>query len=64
MTEQDETALLCNQRVEGFNGEMRDCNGNLFEIIMVEQDIIKLRCIKCGFGQTFRVSECLDLPSA
>jgi len=39
---------------------MRDCNGNLFEIIMVEQDIIKLRCIKCGFGQTFRVSECLD----
>ena len=60
MTEQDETALLCNQRVEGFNGDMRDCNGNLFELIKVADDIIKLKCVKCRFGQTFRVSECLD----
>ena len=64
MTENEETALLCNQRVEGFNGTMRGCHGNLFEIIQIEQDIIKLKCAKCGFGQTFRVVECLDPSSA
>lgn len=61
MTENNEMILLCKERVESFkDGETRDCNSNLFEVILVDRETIRLKCAHCGNAKTFRVVECLN----
>ncbi len=56
----DDVGLLCVNEVEGFNGTMRPCGCNIFEIIKVSGDTIKIKCARCGDSKTFKVMECLE----
>jgi len=59
MTE-GEISLTCMNQVEGFNGLYRACGCNIFEIIMIDGNTIKIKCARCGDAKTFKVVECLD----
>jgi len=47
-------------QVEGFNGLYRACGCNIFEIIMIDGNTIKIKCARCGDAKTFKVVECLN----